>query len=125
MGIIVKAGEAKELDLEEGKYIGKIKTLEKRVSEDYKYLDFTIELSGKDQTLKAGFPLPKEEEDLSPKSLLGEAIARFKGIEQIVKGEKYDLDETFLDKPCSFLVKQKGKYFEVDRETLKPVGETA
>lgn len=122
-GLIVKAGEAKELDLEEGKHIGKINKIEKRVTEDYKYVDFEIQLNGGEQTLKAGFPIPKEGEALSPKSLLGQAIARFTGVPEIVKDQEYDLNVVFLEKPCSFLVKKKGQYFEVDRETLKPLEE--
>lgn len=114
-----KGGEAKELELEEGKQVGKIKSIVSTVRNDYKYLDFFFELSNQTGELKAGYPAPGVD-GISPRSLLGEVLKEFTG-EEVEKDKDYDLEEILVGKDCSFLVKKNGKYWDVIRETLKPV----
>ncbi len=113
-----KGGEAKVLELEEGKQIGKIKAILPETRNDYKYLDFFLELNGEKGELKAGYPAPGVD-GISPKSLLGGVLKEFTG-KEVEKGKDYDLDKLLVGKPCSFLVKKDGKYWNVVRDTLKP-----
>lgn len=122
MSIEVIGGEPKTIDLEEGKYTGKIRFVEAVERGGFKYLDMYVNLSGKDVELKTGFPLPKPGDGLNPESLLGRAVESFNA-SKIVKGENYKMEGIFEGKSCSFLVKKKGKYFEIDRETFNLVTE--
>ena len=114
-----KGGEAKVLELEEGKQVGKIKVILAETRNEYKYLDFFLELNGGKGELKASYPAPGSD-GISPNSLLGGVLKEFTG-EEIEKGKGYDLEKILVGKPCSFLVAKDGKYWNVVRKTLKPI----
>ena len=114
-----KGGEAKVLELEEGKQIGKIKVIIVEIRNDYKYLDFFLELNWEKGELKASYPAPGVD-GISPNSLLGGVLKEFTGSE-VEKNKDYDLDKLLVGKPCSFLVKKDGTDCNVIRDTLKPV----
>jgi len=116
--------EPKKLELQEGLQQGQIKKMELRqtLNTGFTYIDIFINLQGDKGEIKASYPAPKPNEGISMGSLLGDLVSRFTGT-QIIKGKEYDLEYILLDKPCQFLVlKNKQGYYDVLRESVKPIG---
>ncbi len=119
--LVVKGGEPKTIDLEDGLHKGKIRLVDAREVEgqDYSYLDIFIKLDDKDLELKVGYPLPNEGDGISPKSGLGGLIKRFTGSE-VVPGKDYDLVLIFSGKDVLFMsLKGDDGFVKVLKDSVK------
>ena len=125
MGLTVKGGEPKAMDIEDGLHKGKIRAIDERQvdGKDYSYLDVFVALDEKDLELKVGYPMPKAGETMNEKQALGKLVQRFVG-EAIVKDEEYDLDAILVGKSVQFVTLQNEKgYTEINKDSLKPLKE--
>jgi len=121
MSIVVKGGTPKTIDLDDGLHKGKVILVEKRDvdGQDYSYLDLFIRLDDKELELKVGYPLPKAEDGISPKSALGKLIKRFTNAD-VIAGKDYDLELIFAGKGVQFQsVKGEEGFVEILKQTLK------
>ena len=122
--MIVKGGEPKTINIEDGLHTGKIKVCEARTVEgkDYSYLDVYIGVvdQGQPETeIKVGYPLPKEGEGLNEKMELGKLVERFTG-QKIEPGKDYDLDEIIVGEVSFQTIQNEKGYAEVLKKSLKP-----
>lgn len=106
----IKIEEVKRI--ESGKHVGKITAVEYR-EKPYEYTDIVLELAD-GYKLKAGYPTK-----ITPESKLGKLLLDFGASLEV--GKSIDPAKYLVNKGCSFLVEEDGKFMKVIPSSVKPV----